>query len=101
MHDHTLVSAINAAIARVEYHLGADDTFMADVCGGTVRKLLSHPCACLYKADLTGRRMLKRWDAVRLRLGPAPIMLTDYAEHLAGVLLVEATRAAEREALAQ
>lgn len=97
-HDSTLANAIGAAVERVEYWLGVGDDVMAAVCAAVVRKLLSHPCAPLYADSLTWRREVKRWDRVRVRVGAAPMMLSDYAEHLAGVLLVEATRRAERAA---
>lgn len=97
-HDRTLANAIGAALDRVEHHLTASDFLMADVSGAIVRKLLSHPCAGMYSADLVWRRMLMRWEKLRTRLGPPPIMLADLVDHHAGTLLVEATREAQRSA---
>jgi hypothetical protein len=97
-HDRTLVTAVNKAIDRVEYHLGVDDALMADVSGAIVRKLLSHPSAAVYSFDFEWRRMLARWEHLRTRLTAPPLMLADLVEHHASVLLIEATRAAERAA---
>lgn len=94
-HDRTLVTAIGAALDRVEYWLGEHDELLAAVSGAIVRKLLSHPCAVCYSTALSWRRMLVRWDALRPRLDAPPLMLADLIEHYAGVLLTEATRAAE------
>lgn len=97
-HDQTLASAIGAALDRVAYHLNVDDELMASVYGAIVRKLLAHPCSVLYSAHLPWRRMLERWEQLRKQLDAPPLDLVELIDHHANVLLVEATRASEREA---
>lgn len=96
VHYQTLISAVGSALDRVEYWLGESDAVMAAVSGATVRKLLTHPDAKNYPCDLAWRRMLLRFDVLRPRLGAPPMLLADFIDHQAGVLLVEASRAAER-----
>jgi hypothetical protein len=95
-HESTLVNAISAALDRVEHHLEHEDEPMASVSGAVVRKLLAHPLASMYSSDLAWRRMLSRWEPLRVRLGAPPLDVGDIVDHYANCLLIEATRKAEQ-----
>ncbi len=93
VHDDPPITAVTAALDRVEHHLRQDDQLMADVSGAIVRRLLAHPCAPSCSFELAMRRQLVRWERLRKRVGPAPMDTGAVVDHYASMLLSQAYRA--------
>ena len=93
-----LVLALAKAGDAVEYHVDVRDEVMDAVSGAVVVELLRHPQAADLCDDLGWRRALRRWSAVRTRVGPPPLELLDEVLRLATVRLHDAEYAAQVQA---
>ena len=101
VHDRTLLSAVGAALDRLQHFIEQRDEASVGWSAAVVVKLLAHPTAPIYRrvAPEQWRETLERWDALRAQVaGPTISALTtmsEVVEHFANVDLIEAARRAE------